>query len=140
MVCTKSKSRVILVALASLSSIPLFPKAMAGNAKIIESWNKAVVNSATQSEDFITGGAGDLIVTDGFYSMAAFPKPRHPLFSFNETDLQFGYMLPVIGKRRIFCFGNQFANTLGSLAEERSAFIITSFSRAAGSFLFLVPA
>ena len=98
MVCTKSKSRVILVALASLSSIPLFPKAMAGNANIIESWNKAVVNSATQSEDFITGGAGDLIVTDGFYSMAAFPKPRHPLFSFNETDLQFGYMLPVIGK------------------------------------------
>jgi hypothetical protein len=96
MVCTKSKSRVILVALASLSSIPLFPKAMAGNANIIESWNKAVVNSATQSEDFITGGAGDLIVTDGFYSMAAFPKPRHPLFSFNETDLQFGYMLPVI--------------------------------------------
>jgi len=98
MMCTKSKSRVILVALASLSSIPLFPKAMAGNANIIESSNKAVVNIATQSEDFITGGAGDLIVTDGFYSMAAFPKPRHPLFSFNETDLQFGYMLPVIGK------------------------------------------
>lgn len=104
MICAKSKSRFILVALASLSSIPFFPKAMAGNASIIESSNKAVVSSGTQSEDFMTGGGGDLIVTDGFYSMAAFLKPRHPLFSFNETDLQLGYMLPVIG--RSFYRGN----------------------------------
>ena len=100
----KGKSRFILVALASLSSIPFSPKAMAGNASSIESSNKAVVSSATQSEDFMTGGQGDLIVTDGFYSMAAFPKPRHPLFSFNETDLQLGYTLPVIG--RSFYRGN----------------------------------
>lgn len=98
MMCAKSKSRVIVVALGILSSIPLFPKAMAGDAGTIESSNKAVVSSVIQSQDFITGCEGDLIVTDGFYSMAAFPKPRHPLFSFNETDLQLGYMLPVIGK------------------------------------------
>ena len=40
----------------------------------------------------------DLTITDGFYSMAAFPHPRKPLFSFIETELQLGYTLPVIGK------------------------------------------
>jgi hypothetical protein len=49
------------------------------------------------TEDFIHGGQWDVIITDGFYSMAAWPRERHPLYSFNETDLQLGYMLPVWG-------------------------------------------
>ena len=94
--CAKSKARLILVALASLALIPQVPKAMAGSASITESPSKAVVTGPT-TEDFITGGQWDLIVTNGFYSMAAWPKSRSPLYSFNETDLQLGYMLPVIG-------------------------------------------
>jgi hypothetical protein len=38
-----------------------------------------------------------VIVTDGFYSMNLWPLIRHPVYNFNETDLQLGYMLPVIG-------------------------------------------
>ena len=95
--CAKSKARLILVTLASLSLISYVPKATAGSASITESSSKAVVTGPTQSEDFIHGGQWDLIVTDGFYSMAAWPKSRSPLYSFNETDLQLGYMFPVIG-------------------------------------------
>jgi hypothetical protein len=97
MMCVKSKARLILVTLASLSLISYVPKAMAGSASITESASKAVVTGPTQSEDFIHGGQWDMIVTDGFYSMAAWPKSRSPLYSFNETDLQLGYMFPVIG-------------------------------------------
>ena len=93
---SKSQARLIPLVLASLSLVPYLPKATAGSASMLESPGKAVVSGPT-SEDFIAGGQLDLIVTDGFYSMAAFPKPRHPLFSFNETDLQLGYMFPVIG-------------------------------------------
>jgi hypothetical protein len=95
MMCAKSKARLILVSLGCLSILSLLPNARAGSASITES-NKAVVSGPTQSEDFIHGGQWDLIVTDGFYSMAAW-KPRSPLYSFNETDLQLGYMLPVWG-------------------------------------------
>jgi hypothetical protein len=96
MMCAKSKARLILVSLGCLSILSFLPNARAGSASITES-NKAVVSGPTQSEDFIHGGQWDLIVTDGFYSMAAWPKPRSPLYSFNETDLQLGYMLPVWG-------------------------------------------
>ena len=95
--CAKSKARLILVALASLALSPYSPKATAGSASITESPSKAVVTGPAQNEDFITGGQWDAIVTDGFYSMAAWPKSRSPLYSFNETDLQLGYMFPVIG-------------------------------------------
>ena len=95
--CAKSKARLILVSLGCLSILSFLPNARAGSASITESPNKGVVTGPTQSEDFITGGQWDLIVTDGFYSMAAWPKPRSPLYSFNETDLQLGYMLPVWG-------------------------------------------
>ena len=101
--CAKSKARLILVTLASLALILHVPKAMAGSASISESPGKAVVSAPAQSEDFMTSGL-DLIVTDGFYSMAAWPKSRSPLYSFNETDVQLGYMLPVIG--RSFYRGN----------------------------------
>ena len=97
MMCAKSKARLTLVALTSLALISYVPKAMAGSASITESPGKAVVTGPTQSEDFIHGGQWDVIVTDGFYSMAAWPKSRSPLYSFNETDLQLGYMFPVIG-------------------------------------------
>jgi Lipid A 3-O-deacylase (PagL) len=95
MMCAKSKARLILVSLGCFSILSFLPNARAGSASITES-NKAVVSGPTQSEDFIHGGQWDLIVTDGFYSMAAW-KPRSPLYSFNETDLQLGYMLPVWG-------------------------------------------
>jgi hypothetical protein len=88
---------MILVALAGLAAIPYVPKAMAGSATISESPSKAVVTGPTQSEDFITGGQWDVIFADGFYSMTAWPRYRHPLYSFNETDLQLGYMFPVWG-------------------------------------------
>lgn len=94
----KSKARLILAIIASLSMMPYLPKASAGSAGLTESPGKAIVAGLNQSADYIGGWQGDLIITDGFYSMAAFPKPRKPLFSFNETDLQLGYMLPVIGK------------------------------------------
>jgi lipid A 3-O-deacylase len=97
MMCATSKARLTLVALASFALISQAPTAMAGSADITESPSKAVVTGPTQSEDFITGGQGELIISDGFYSMAAWPKSRSPLYSFNETDLQLGYMLPVIG-------------------------------------------
>jgi hypothetical protein len=97
MMCAKSKARLILVTLASLSLISYVPNVTAGSASITESPSKAVVTGPTQSEDFIHGGQWDVIVTDGFYSMAAWPKSRSPLYSFNETDLQLGYMFPVIG-------------------------------------------
>jgi len=95
MMCAKSRSRLILVSLASLSIISYVPNAMAGS-DITESPSKAVV-TAPPTEDFIHGGQWDVIVADGFYSMAAWPRMRHPLYSFNETDLELGYMLPVIG-------------------------------------------
>jgi len=94
----KSETGLILVIIASLSLIPYLPKASAGSASITESPAKAIVSGPSQSGDYISGGQGDLIITDGFYSMAVFPHPRKPLFSFNETDLQLGYTLPVIGK------------------------------------------
>jgi lipid A 3-O-deacylase len=97
MKCAKSKAQLILVALASLVLSSYVPTAMAGSASITESPGKAVITGPTPSEDFITGGQAELSFTDGFYSMAAWPKARSPLFSFNETDLQLGYMLPVIG-------------------------------------------
>jgi hypothetical protein len=97
MMCAKSKAQLVLVALAGLALIPYAPEAIAGSASITESPSKAVITGPTQSEDFITGGQGELIFSDGFYSMAAWPKSRSPLYSFNETDLQLGYNLPVIG-------------------------------------------
>ena len=97
MMCAKSKAQLVLVAFAGLALFPYLPKAMAGSATISESPSKAVVTGPTQSEDFITGGQWDVIVADGFYSMAAWPRIRHPLYSFNETDLQLGYMFPVWG-------------------------------------------
>jgi hypothetical protein len=97
MMSAKSKARLLLVAFGCLVLISNVPKAMAGSASVTESPDKAVVTSPIQSQDFITGGQGDLIFTDGFYSMGAWPKARLPLYSFNETDLQLGYMLPVIG-------------------------------------------
>jgi Lipid A 3-O-deacylase (PagL) len=97
MMCAKSKAQLVLVALGGLALFPYLPKAMAGSATISESPSKAVVTGPTQSEDFITGGQWDVIVADGFYSMAAWPRIRHPLYSFNETDLQLGYMFPVWG-------------------------------------------
>src|ERR1700739_1113741 len=99
MMCAKSKSRFILVALASLSLVSYLPNATAGSDSITESPGKAVVTAPLTTEDFIHGGEWDLIVADGFYSMAAWPRERRPLYSFNETDLQLGYMLPVWGNR-----------------------------------------
>lgn len=97
MMCAKSKARFVLVTLASLALMTYAPKATAGSASITESPGKAVVTGPAQSEDFITGGQWDVIVTDGFYTMGAWPKARSPMYSFNETDLQLGYMFPVIG-------------------------------------------
>ena len=97
MMCAKSKARFVLVTLASLSLVSYAPKAMAGSASITESPSKAVVTAPAQNGDFITGGQWDVIVTDGFYTMGAWPKARSPMYSFNETDLQLGYMFPVIG-------------------------------------------
>ena len=102
MISAKSKARLILVSLSCLSILSLLPNAWAGSASITES-NKAVVSGPTQSEDFIHSGF-DLIVTDGFYSSTLVPTPRKPIYSFNETDLQLGYMLPVWG--RSFYRGN----------------------------------
>ena len=102
--CSKSKARLILVALAGLCLISHVPKAKAGSASITESPGKAIITAPTQSEDFINGGQWDVIVTDGFYSMSAWPRLRHPVYDFNETDLQLGYMLPVWG--RSFYRGN----------------------------------
>ena len=96
--CAKSKAQLILVALAGLVFFSYVPQAFAGSATISESPSKAVVTAPVQNEDFINGGQWDVIVTDGFYSMAAWPRERHPLYSFNETDFQLGYMLPVWGK------------------------------------------
>jgi hypothetical protein len=95
MMCAKSKVRLTLVAVASFALISQVPTAMAGS-DITESPSKAVV-TAPPTEDFIHGGQLDLIVTDGFYSMDLWPRLRHPVYNFNETDLQLGYMLPVIG-------------------------------------------
>lgn len=96
--CAKGKTRLIVVIIVSLCIIPYLPKASAGSASITESPAKAIAGGPSQSGDYISGGQVDLTITDGFYSMAAFPHPRKPLFSFNETELQLGYTLPVIGK------------------------------------------
>jgi len=98
MMCAKNLARPILVALVCLSIFPYLPKAVAGSASILESANKAVVTAPTVNPDFITGWQGDLLVTEGFYSSTLVPSPRKPIFSFAETDVQLGYMLPVIGK------------------------------------------
>src|ERR1700749_2738996 len=95
MMCAKSKARLILVALASLCIISYVSNAMAGR-DITESPGKADV-TAPPTEDFIQGGQWDVIIADGFYRMAAWPRMGHPLYRFNETDLELGYMLPVIG-------------------------------------------
>jgi Lipid A 3-O-deacylase (PagL) len=96
MMRAKSKAPLILATLACLSVFPYLPKALAGSATISE--NKSIVTGPPSTQDFITGGQFDLIVTDGFYSTTAFPKPRFPIYSFNETDVQLGYMFPVIGQ------------------------------------------
>ena len=101
--CVKSKARLPLVSLVCLSIFSFLPNAWAGSASI-ESPNKGIVTGPTQSEDFITGGQGDLIVTDGFYSSTLVPSPRKPIYSFNQTDIQLGYNLPVWG--RSFYRGN----------------------------------
>ena len=93
--CPKSKARLILVSLGYLAIFSFLPKAWAGSPSVPES--KAVVSGPTQSEDFIHGGQFDLIVTDGFYSSTLVPSPRKPIYSFNETDVQLGYMFPVWG-------------------------------------------
>lgn len=71
-----------------------FSKAEAGS---LTAGNKAVVGGPTESPDYITGGQGDLLLTEGFYNSSFVPTRRKPIFAFAETDLQLGYMLPVIG-------------------------------------------
>jgi Lipid A 3-O-deacylase (PagL) len=72
-----------------------FSSAKAGSPTVE---NKAVVSGPTENPDFITGGQGDFLLTEGFYNSSFIPSPRKPIFAFAETDLQFGYMLPIIGK------------------------------------------
>ena len=73
------------------------PNALAGGSAISESPGKAVVTGPTENPDYITGWQGDLILTQGYYNSSFVPSPRKPIFAFAETDLQLGYMLPVIG-------------------------------------------
>ena len=91
----RAKSNSILVSLLCLSIFPFLQNATAGSATVAE--NKAVINGPTQSEDFVTGGQGDFLVTEGFYSSTLVPTPRKPIYSFAQTDVQLGYNLPVIG-------------------------------------------
>jgi hypothetical protein len=72
-----------------------FSSAKAGSPTVE---NKAVVSGPTENPDFITGGQADFLLTEGFYNSSFIPSPRKPIFAFAETDLQFGYMLPIIGK------------------------------------------
>jgi hypothetical protein len=71
------------------------PHALAGT--ISESPGKAVVTGPTENPDYITGWQGDFILTQGYYNSSFVPSPRKPIFAFAETDVQLGYMLPVIG-------------------------------------------
>jgi Lipid A 3-O-deacylase (PagL) len=73
------------------------PNAHAGDASILDSPGKAVVAGPTENPDYITGWQGDLILTQGYYNSSFIPSTRRPIFAFAETDLQLGYMLPVIG-------------------------------------------
>ena len=69
-------------------------KAQAGSMTVE---NKAVVSGPTENPDSITGGQGDLLLTEGFYNSSFVQTHRKPIFAFAETDLQLGYMLPIIG-------------------------------------------
>jgi hypothetical protein len=59
--------------------------------------NKVVESVPAEKPDSITGGQGDFVLTEGFYNSSFVPSPRKPIFAFAETDLQLGYMLPIIG-------------------------------------------
>ena len=76
--------------------LPLFhfSSAKAGSLSV---GNKQVVGGPTENPDSITGGQEDFLLTEGFYNSSFLPSPRKPIFAFAETDLQLGYMLPVIG-------------------------------------------
>jgi hypothetical protein len=72
-----------------------FSSAKAGTLTV---GNKEVVAGPAEQADSITGGQGDFLLTEGFYNSSFIPSPRKPIFAFAETDLQLGYMLPIIGK------------------------------------------
>jgi hypothetical protein len=76
--------------------LPLFnfSSAKAGSLTV---GNKEVVGGPAEKADSITGGQGDFLLTEGFYNSSFIPSPRKPIFAFAETDLQLGYMLPIIG-------------------------------------------
>ena len=96
---TLKQGRPLLVALVCLSILPFFhlSKAVAGSLTVSEPAGKGVVTGPAESPDLITGGQGDFLLTEGFYSSTLVPSPRKPIFSFAETDVQLGYMLPIIG-------------------------------------------
>jgi hypothetical protein len=71
-----------------------FSSAEAGSLTVED---KAVVGGPIEKPDYITGGQGDLLLTEGFYNSSFVPSPRKPIFAFAETDLQLGYMFPIIG-------------------------------------------
>ena len=76
-------------------------KAEAGTLSV---GSKVVATVPTEKPDPVAGGQGEFVLTEGFYNSSFVRSPRMPIFSFAETDLQIGYMLPTIG--RSFYRGN----------------------------------
>ena len=93
---SKRRPRRIAVSLACCLILPSFncSKAEAGTLTVD---NKVVESVPAEKPDSITGGQGDFVLTEGFYNSSFVPSPRKPIFAFAETDLQLGYMLPIIG-------------------------------------------
>jgi hypothetical protein len=101
-----AKSNQLLFGVLWLSGVLFLTlsSALAGPETISESPGKAILTGPTENPDYITGWQGDFILTEGYYNSSFLPSPRKPIFAFAETDVQVGYMLPIIG--RSFYRGN----------------------------------
>jgi hypothetical protein len=84
--------RISLVCWFALQTFAL-PKAEAGSVVA----EKAVVSGPAENPIYITGGQDEMLITEGLYNSSFVPSPRKPVFAFAETDVQLGYMLPIIG-------------------------------------------
>jgi Lipid A 3-O-deacylase (PagL) len=58
---------------------------------------KAVANGPSENPSYITGSQDDVLLTEGYYNSSFLRRRRKPIFAFAETDLQLGYMFPIIG-------------------------------------------